>query len=71
MPRGTIGRLLEGSYGFIRIEGERDVFFHRNDLQGVAFNMLNEGQDVEFEMGQGRDGRPRAIRVRLVQPEGQ
>lgn len=71
MPRGKIGRLLEDSYGFIKIEGERDLFFHRNDLQGLTFNMLNEGQDVEFEMGQGRGGRPQAIRVRLVQTADQ
>jgi len=37
----------------------------------VEFNSLNEGQEVEFEKGQGRDGRPQAVKVRLAQSEGE
>ena len=70
MVKGTIRRLLDRGYGFIKTEQEEDLFFHRNDLEGVEFNSLNEGQEVEFEKGQGRDGRPQAIKVRLAQPEG-
>ncbi len=69
MPKGTIRRLMERGFGFIKTEDETDIFFHRNDLEGVEFNRLSEGQEVEFEKGQGRDGRPQAVKVRLAQPE--
>ncbi len=67
MPKGTIKKLMERGYGFIKTEKEEEVFFHRNDLEGVEFASLNEGQEVEFEKGQGRDGRPAAVKVRLAQ----
>ncbi len=71
MPKGTIRRLMDRGFGFIKTEDETDLFFHRNELEGVEFNSLSEGQQVEFEKGQGRDGRPAAVKVRLVQPEGE
>ena len=69
MLKGTIRRLMDRGYGFIKGEGEGDLFFHSNDLQGVEFNTLREGQEVLFEKGQGRDGRPQAVKVRLTQPK--
>ena len=71
MAKGTIRRLMDRGFGFIKTEQEEDLFFHRNDLEGVEFNSLNEGQEVELEKGQGRDGRPQAVKVRLAQPEGE
>ena len=50
---------------------EEDVFFHRSDIEGVEFDSLSEGQEVEFEKGQGRDGRPRAVKVRLSQSKSE
>ncbi len=69
MAKGTIIRLMDRGYGFIKTEEETDLFFHRNDVEGVEFTSLNEGQEVEFEKSQGRDGRPKAINVKL--PEAQ
>ena len=69
MPKGTIRRLLDRGYGFIKIEQEEDLFFHSNDLDGVEFRSLSEGQAVEFEKGQGRDGRPAAVKVRLTETQ--
>ncbi len=66
MPKGTIRRLMERGYGFIKTEEEEDLFFHRNDLEGVEFASLSEGQEVEFEKSQGQDGRPKAVKVRLA-----
>jgi len=66
MPKGTIRRLMERGYGFIKTEQEEDLFFHRNDIEGVEFASLREGQEVEFEKGEGRDGRPQAVKVRLA-----
>ncbi|MFC2006336.1 cold-shock protein [Chloroflexota bacterium] len=70
MARGTIARLMDRGFGFIKTkEGGGDLFFHRNELEGVEFNNLSEGQEVEFEKGQGRDGRPAAVKVRLAEAE--
>ena len=69
MPKGTIRRLMDRGFGFIKGEEEGDLFFHRNDLEGVEFGSLREGQEVEFEKGQGRDGRPQAVKVKLAQPD--
>ena len=69
MPKGTIRRLMDRGYGFIKTEQDEDLFFHRNDMEGVEFSSLTEGQEVEFEKGQGRDGRPQAVKVKLAQPE--
>jgi len=67
MSKGTIKKLMERGYGFIKAEEqEEDLFFHRNDLEGVEFNNLTEGQEVEFEKGQGRDGRLQATKVKLA-----
>ena len=68
MPKGTIRRLTaDRGFGFIRTERGEDLFFHRNELQGVDYNSLREGQQVDFEVGRDRIGRPQAVRVRLPQ----
>jgi len=59
---------MDRGFGFIKTE-EGDLFFHRNELEGVEFNSLSEGQEVEFEKGQGRDGRPCAVKVKLAGTE--
>ena len=69
MAKGTIARLMDRGFGFIKTEEGGDLFFHRNELEGVEFNNLSEGQEVEFEKGQGRDGRPAAVKVRLTEAE--
>ncbi len=69
MPKGTIKKLTDRGYGFIKTEEEEEVFFHSNELEGVEFASLSEGQEVEFEKGQGRDGRPKANKVRLTETQ--
>ena len=69
MAKGTIARLMDRGFGFIKTEEGGDLFFHRNELEGVEFNNLSPGQEVEFEKGQGRDGRPAAVKVRLTEAE--
>jgi len=72
MAKGTIKRLiLDRGFGFIQTKEDEDLFFHRNELQEVQFADLREGQEVEFEMGQGRDGRQQAVKVRLAQPKSE
>jgi CspA family cold shock protein len=72
MAKGTIRRLItDRGFGFIKTEEETDLFFHRNELQEVDYDSLTEGQQVEFDIEQGRNDRPQAVRVRLAQPEGE
>ena len=72
MAEGTIRRLItDRGFGFIQTAEGGDLFFHRNELQGVEYNSLTEGQQVEFEVSQGRDGRSQAVKVRLAQPKGE
>ncbi len=70
MANGTIRRLIaDRGFGFIQTAEGTDLFFHRNELQGVEFGTLREGQEVEFDMDKGRDGRPQAVKVRLAEAE--
>jgi CspA family cold shock protein len=46
----------EKGYGFISREDGSDVFVHFSQIQSKGFRTLNEGQQVEFEIGQGRKG---------------
>jgi CspA family cold shock protein len=72
MPKGTIKRLMDRGFGFIQVdEQEGDLFFHRNELQDVQFSDLREGQEVEFEIAKGRDGRQQAVKVKPAQPKGE
>ena len=69
MPKGTISRLIaDRGFGFIRTEEGQNLFFHRNDLQGVAYGSLTEGQEVEFEVTSTPKG-PSAVNVRLAGEE--
>ena len=50
-------------FGFIELEGAKDVFVHHSAIQGEGFKSLKEGDEVEFEMSQGPKG-PNAANVR-------
>jgi len=72
MPKGTVRRLIaDRGFGFIRTAEGKDLFFHQSDLQGMDYSSLREGQEVEFEMAKGPDGRSRAVKMRLAQPKGE
>ena len=55
----------EKGYGFISREDGDDVFVHSSNIEGDGFKDLNEGQTVEFEIGEGKKG-PEAKGVRVV-----
>ncbi len=45
----------EKGFGFIEQEGGGpDVFVHYSEIQGSGYKSLDEGQKVEFEIGQGQ-----------------
>ncbi len=43
-------------FGFIEVEGGKDVFVHHSAIQGEGFKSLKEGDEVEFEVSQGPKG---------------
>jgi CspA family cold shock protein len=43
-------------FGFIEQEGGKDVFVHYSALQGDGYKSLSEGQEVEFEVTEGKKG---------------
>jgi CspA family cold shock protein len=66
MQKGTIARVMDKGYGFIKAEGvEKDLFFHANELQNDEFDSLKEGDPVEFEMTDSPKG-PQATKVTKI-----
>ncbi|MEQ8787922.1 MAG: cold shock domain-containing protein [Pirellulaceae bacterium] len=66
MPQGQIKKLVsDKGFGFIRDERGTDVFFHASGLEGISFEELQEGQNVEYSTEQGPKG-PRATAVRII-----
>jgi CspA family cold shock protein len=66
MATGTV-KFFNASkgYGFISREGGADVFVHFSNIEGTGYRSLEEGQAVEFEVGQGRKG-DEALKVRAI-----
>jgi CspA family cold shock protein len=52
-------------FGFIEREQGEDVFVHYSSIRGAGFKSLDEGQKVEFTLGEGQKG-PQANDVALV-----
>ena len=68
MPTGTIARLLiDKGFGFIRDEGGTEHFFHRSAVRSQVFELLREGQRVEFTPKRIPPKGPRAGDVRLIE----
>jgi CspA family cold shock protein len=63
MQEGTIARLTDKGFGFIKREGmEKDLFFHAKELVGVTYDELREGDKVSFEVAESPKG-PNAVKV--------
>jgi CspA family cold shock protein len=58
--------LIDKGFGFIRDEGGIEHFFHRSSVRGAVFELLREGQRVEFTPEESGKG-PRAGEVRLIE----
>jgi CspA family cold shock protein len=51
-------------YGFITPdEGGDDLFVHHSEIKTTGYASLDEGQKVEFEVGEGKKGRACATNV--------
>jgi CspA family cold shock protein len=52
-------------YGFIEMEGGKDVFVHYQAIQGDGFKSLKEGDEVSFDVTEGAKG-PQAANVTKI-----
>lgn len=55
----------EKGYGFITVEGGKDIFVHFSAIQADGYKTLEEGQEVSFEVVEGPRGE-QAANVRAV-----
>ena len=63
---GTIKNLTDKGFGFITVDGEeKDLFFHKNELQGVTYEELKVGDKVSFEKTDSPKG-PNATNVARI-----
>ena len=53
-------------YGFIAVDGGKDVFVHHSAILGDGFKTLKEGESVEFEITKGPKGE-QATNVKRLQ----
>jgi cold shock protein len=66
MAQGTVKWFnSEKGYGFIAVDGGEDLFVHYTAIDMEGYRSLEDGQHVEFEVGQGPKG-PQAEQVRIV-----
>jgi len=58
MSTGTVKWFnLDRGYGFITPDdGGKDLFVHHSDVMASGNATLNEGQKVEYEVGEGKKG---------------
>lgn len=68
MATGTVKWFSnEKGFGFIAPdEGGEDLFVHFSSIQGQGFKTLDEGDKVEFTVGQGQKG-PQAQNVSVTE----
>jgi len=53
-------------YGFIEVDGGKDVFVHYSSVDGRGYRSLTEGQQVTFDVVLGIKG-PQAEKVSVIQ----
>lgn len=66
MVKGTV-KWFNGAkgYGFISGENGEDVFVHFSAINVDGYKVLEEGQEVEFEVTDGEKG-PQATNVSVI-----
>jgi cold shock protein len=65
MPEGTVKWFNpDKGFGFITPDEGDDLFVHFSEIKSEGFKTLGEGQKVEFDVGDGKDGKKQAVNVR-------
>ncbi len=68
MLQGVIKKIvIDRGFGFISEDGG-DVFFHCSAVEDEAFDGLQEGQPVEYELAEGSTPRGKGPRAASVKP---
>lgn len=49
-------------FGFIEVQGQKDIFVHYSNIESNGFKSLEEGVEVEFNVTQSPKG-PQAVNV--------
>ncbi|MGB3714635.1 MAG: cold-shock protein [Candidatus Promineifilaceae bacterium] len=63
---GTVKWFNESKgYGFIARDEGGDIFVHYSGIEGSGYRILEEGQRVEFTVGEGLKG-PAAVNVQAI-----
>ena len=52
-------------FGFIQSEDGNDIFVHYSNIQTEGFKNLMQGQEVTFEISEGKKG-PQASKVEVI-----
>ena len=58
MAKGTV-KWFDGKKGFgfiVPDDGGNELFVHHSDIEMEGFKSLEDGQSVEFEVGEGQKG---------------
>ena len=70
MPTGRVKFFnTDRGFGFILPDdGGCDVFVHVHEVEAAGMKILVPGQLVAYEIGRTRDGRSKAVNLRLLNP---
>ena len=53
-------------FGFIHTEEGNDIFVHYSGFDNEEYEILEEGEEVEFDISEGRRG-PHAVSVKKIE----
>jgi len=69
MPKGTVKWFNpQKGFGFIAPEdGSDDAFVHISAVEAAGLATLEEGQQIEFELAEGRNGKLAAQNLSVVE----
>lgn len=68
MATGTVKWFnSQKGYGFIQPDdGSKDVFVHISAVEQAGIGHLNEGQKVDYEIENGRNGKSSAVALKAL-----